>query len=235
MRGDDFQRLLIIVVHLELGHRFGLLGGHQRAENPLLPGQLAHQGAGVGILAQPLGEDMSGPGQRGGGIGHLFFRINERRGGLLGGAALQLLGGDQRGERFQAPLAGDGRLGPTLRLVGQIEVFQLGLLPGRIDPRLQLRRQLALLLDGLEDRDLSLLQLAEIGEALFQRADLHLVQLAGAFFPIAGDKGNGRALAEQFDGIVNLGKFKTGFLDQIAEHAGKLLGGQCHGLFLFWR
>ena len=68
-----------------------------------------------------------------------------------------------------------------------------------LDARPQLRRELALRLDGLQHGLAAIFQLAEICELLLDVADLHFVEIAGDLFAIAGDEGHGGALVEEFD------------------------------------
>ena len=63
--------------------------------------------------------------------------------------------------------------------------------------RRQLRRQLALLVDALEDGRAAILQLAQIAEPLLELAQLRVVEPAGLLLAVARDERHGRALAEQ--------------------------------------
>ena len=71
----------------------------------------------------------------------------------------------------------------------------------------QFRRQLALLLDRGQDRRAALFQFAQIAQALFQQAQLDVVQAAGRFLAVAGDEGHGGAFVQQGDGGGDLGRF----------------------------
>ena len=72
------------------------------------------------------------------------------------------------------------------------------------DRRRELGRQLALLLDALEDRRAALLELAQIGQPLLERAQLGVVEPAGGFLAVARDEGHGGLVVEQGDGGVHL-------------------------------
>ena len=65
-------------------------------------------------------------------------------------------------ERLEARLARDLRLRAALRLVGQVEIFEPRLGLRGVDRRRQLRRQLALLVDALQDRGAPLVELAQV-------------------------------------------------------------------------
>jgi len=202
--GDAFQRFLVVVVHLELGDRILLLGCHAGGEDPLLGGEPADEGAGRSILGQPLGKDVAGPVEGRMGVRHPLFRVDEGEGGLFRRAGLQLLQKDQLGQRFQSPLPGNGRLGAALRLVGEVEVLQHGLLPAGLDFRGQLRGQLPLLGDGGKHGLLAAGKLGVVFEQVGQIADLHFVQLAGLLLAVTGDEGDGCPLLEELDGAPHL-------------------------------
>ena len=107
-------------------------------------------------------------------------------------------------QRLEARFARDLRLGAPLRLVRRVEVFELHLGRRADDRARQLRRQLVLLADGLEDGRAAILQLAQIAEPLFQLAQLRVVEPAGLLLAVARDERHGRALAEQLDGRRDL-------------------------------
>ena len=133
----ELRALLLLALADPGGQRAA--GGHRLA-------QLAEQ---VRVLGEPLDQDGAGAVQGGGRVGDALVRVDEVR-----GRALRVAGGvaeQQVGQRLQAGLAGDLRLGAPLRLVGQVEVFQPGLGVGRADLGFELVGQLALggdLLDG---------------------------------------------------------------------------------------
>ncbi len=114
------------------------------------------------------------------------------------------MGEQQVGERFEARLLRDLRLGAPLRLVGQIDVFKPRLAVRREDLRLQRIVELALLADAAEDGLAAFVQLAQIAQALLQRAELRIVQRARRFLAIARDERHGRAAVEQFDRRAHL-------------------------------
>ena len=64
---------------------------------------------------------------------------------------------------------------------------------------LQLVGELALLEDGGEDRLAAADEIAEVGELLFDVADLDLVESSGGLLAIARDEGDGAAFVEQLD------------------------------------
>ncbi len=126
-----------------------------------------------------------------GGHAELCGKLGERRGvGLLP---------EEEREGFEALIAGDGGFGAALRFVGEIEIFELGLLEGGEDLGFQFGGQFALFLDGGEDGLATVFEVAEILEFLLDVADLDFVEIAGDFFAIAGNEGDSRAFVEEGD------------------------------------
>lgn len=155
------------------------------------------------VLGEALDEQRPRAFERGLGVGDVEVRGLAARRDVLRGFRLRRerrIGQQRVRERCQARLARDLRLRASLRLVGEIDVLEL-LLGRRIfDGRAQRRRQLALLLDAREHRHAARLELAQVFEALGERAQRDVVELAGRFLAIARDEGHGRAFVEQRDG-----------------------------------
>ncbi len=84
-----------------------------------------------------------------------------------------------------------------LRTVGGVEVFQLDLGLRRADLLFQLRRQLALFLDGTQHDFAAVIQDGEVFEPLGQRAQLRVVEPAGALLAVARDEGDGCAFFDR--------------------------------------
>src|SRR5690606_7428714 len=166
--------------------------GDERAALPELLAEGADQ---VGVLGEPLDEDRPGAFQRRPGVGHALG--DEARGRL--GRVERRVAEQLVGQRLQPQLAGDLRFGAPLRLVGQVDVFEAGLGLGRHDLRAQLVVELALRLDRLQDRGPALVELAEVAQPLFERAQLGVVEAAGHLFAVARDERHGRAAVEQLD------------------------------------
>ena len=108
------------------------------------------------------------------------------------------------GERLQARLPGDLGLGAALRLERQIDVLEPALAVGGTDRRLERVVELALLADRLEDGGAPLLELAQIAQALVERAQLRIVERAGRLLAIAGDERHRGAAVEQRHGGLDL-------------------------------
>src|SRR6185436_3389965 len=103
------------------------------------------------------------------------------------------LGPHEVGERLEATLPRDRRLRAALRLVGQIEVLELGLRARREDARAQAVAELALGRDRVEDRGPARFELRVVFVALLDLPDLHLVEPARGLLAVPRDEGDGGA------------------------------------------
>ena len=81
MLGD---RLGPVEVVLELGALVFLAGHELRPHRALRPAELPERRPRRRVVAEPLREDVAGPGERGLGVRHVPFGAHERR-GLIGG------------------------------------------------------------------------------------------------------------------------------------------------------
>jgi hypothetical protein len=102
-------------------------------------------------------------------------------------------------------------------LVRQVEVFELLLGRGGLDGGAQLRRELALLVDAFEHGGAAVFQLAQVGQAGLQLAQLDVVEAVGGFLAVAGDEGHGRATIEQLHRGFDLGGANLEFRRQLHE------------------
>ncbi len=183
--------------------------GDQPAAGPHPFAQRADQ---VGVLAEALDQDGAGAVQCGGRVGDLL--VQEGRGER--GRVLGRVGEQRVGQRFEAGLAGDLRLGAPLGLVREVDVLQPGLGVGGEDLRAQRVVQLALGVDGLQHGGAALLQLAQVAQPLLQGAQLGVVEGAGGFLAVARDEGDGRSSVEQADGGLHLVLADAQFLGDLA-------------------
>ena len=110
----------------------------------------------------------------------------------------------QFGQRLEPGFPGDLGLGAALRLERQIDVFQAPLAVGGEDRRLQRGIELALFTDRIEDRGAALFEFAQVSQALFQRAQLRVVEPAGDFLAVARHERNRGAAVEQGDRRLDL-------------------------------
>src|SRR5690349_6895557 len=129
------------------------------------------------------------------------------------------------GERLEARLLGDLRLGAALRLERQIDVLEPALAVGGADRRRERVVELSLLADRFENGGAPVLELAQIAQAFFERAQLRVVERAGRLLAVAGDERNRRAAVEQLHGGADL-------LGAHAELAGDLSGDFLRELLL---
>lgn len=197
------DRLAVGVVVAELLFLGGFLAlDHGGGDHALVPQVVAHLAEQLRGLAELFGEDVARAVQRGLGVGHAAFRgrlaVDE-----LGGLGLRVergIGEQRLGQRLQAAFAGDLRAGAALGLVGQVEVFQHLLGLGCLDGGAQRVGQLALFLDGSQDGRAAVFQLAQVQQALFQVAQLRIVQVVGGFLAVARDERHGGAFIQQLHG-----------------------------------
>ena len=202
VRRQLVQRLAEIEIVLEL-LAFGFLapahGGRHPSVRPHLLAQRADQ---VGVLGETLHQDRARALERGGHIGHLLVGIDETRGHDL--RIVLRLRQQQLGQRLEAGLLGDLGLGAALRLERQIDVFQASFAVGGEDRRFQRGIELALFADRIEDRGAALFKFAQIVQALFQRAQLRVVERAGDFLAVSRHERNRGAAVEQRDRRLDL-------------------------------
>ncbi len=168
---------------------------HRRRPLALIPQIFAQAADELGVFREVFHQDPARPFERGGRIGHALFGVHVRGGGFF--RHERAIAEQRERQRFESRFARDLRLRAALRLVGQIQVFEPRLGVRLVDRGGQLRRQLALLFDALENRGAALFHLAQIRQPLFERAQLRVVEAAGRFFPIAGDERNGGFLVEE--------------------------------------
>ena len=177
VRGHVLEALAEVEIVGELGALSLLALGHLGGEHAIAPFPLAQGTHQLGLLGHALDQDMAGAVERRLGIGHALLAVDEL-GGL--GIGQQRRVGEQRlGQRLQAGLARDLRLGAALGAVGRVQVLQRHLGVGIVDGACQLRRQLALLRDALEHGGAPVLQLAQVAETLLELAQLRVVEPAG--------------------------------------------------------
>jgi hypothetical protein len=191
----------------------------------------------VGVFGEALDEDRAGAVERRGDVGDVLVQVTARRLPRVSGR----VGKQELGEGLKAVLAGDLRLGPALRLVRQVEVFQAGLGLGGVDAAAQLVGELALLLDRGQDRGPALLEFPEVAEALVQGPQLSVVEGAGGLLAVPRDERDGRPAIEQVNGggdlVVAHGELGGDPLDDAGGGRGGiggLRGGRrgwlhCHG------
>jgi hypothetical protein len=156
----------------------------------------------IGVFAKALDQDGAGTVERARHIRHLLVGIDVA--GRDGLRIVLRLRQQKLGQRLEAGLPGDLGLGPALRLVRQIDVFQPSLAVGGKDGRLQRGIELALFTDRIEDRGAAGLELAQIVQPLLQRAQLRVVEPAGDFLAVPRHERHGGAAIKQRHGRLDL-------------------------------
>src|SRR5690606_8311147 len=119
----------------------------------------------------------------------------------------------------------------TLRLERKVQVLERLLGLGCEDGRLQRVVELALLLDALQDRRAAVLEFRDILRALAYLAKLDFVQPARDFLAVASDEGQGRTLAEEREGTLDVGRRQRKFVRDPRDEGGrKRLGHRVRNL-----
>ena len=168
---------------------------HRRGHQPVRPHLLAKRADQVGVFGETLHQDRTCAVKRGCYVGYLLFGIDETRGHHL--RIVPRLSEQQLGQRLKTGLPGNLGLGAALRLERQIDVFQAPLAVGGEDCRFQRGIELALFTNRIENRDATLFEFAQIIQPLFQVTQLRIVERAGGFLAVAGDKRDRGTAVEQ--------------------------------------
>ena len=199
VRGDGGDGFGEIVVLLEFGG-FGRAWRGDFALYDAFSGEsAAHEAAHVRVVGYALGQDVAG-------ILQVFVAGRER-----------LVRPNGVGKRLEAEFFCDLGASAAFRLVGLVEVFEGRLHPAFGDFRLELRRKLALLVDGFENRLLAFFELAVVFEAFFDFADLDFVEVAVLLLAVAGDEGDGATVGEEFFDGGDLSGADAGFGAEVRQ------------------
>ena len=119
------MRLAELEIVGELGAFLLLALRHLGGEHALAPLPLAQRADQLGLLGDALDQDVARAVERGLGVGDALLGVDELRG--LGVRIERGVGEQRVGERLEARLARDLRLGAALGLVGRVQVLQLDL------------------------------------------------------------------------------------------------------------
>ena len=181
--GDAAQRLVKIVVGLVRS----FLGGVGCLDDDI--GGVLRKGAQVGdvfgVFGHGFRHDVGGTGERLLGRVEARLLVDVGRGGVERAALGGCLHDDHVGERLQAGLASLLRAGHALFAVGLVEVLDALELRGLANLLLELGRELALGVDEQDDIVFTLLEVAQIGQALVERAQGDVVHAARGFLAVA--------------------------------------------------
>ena len=183
MVGDAAQRLVKVVIGL-VG---SLLSGVGCLDDDI--GGVLRKGAQVGdvlgVLGHRLGHNVGRTCERFLGGVEARLLVDVVRGGIERAALGRCLHDDHVGEGLQTGLAGLLRAGHALFAVGLVEVLDALELRGLANLLLELGRELALGVDEQDDVLLALLKIAQVGQALVERAQGDVVHTARGFLTVA--------------------------------------------------
>ena len=222
MVGDAAQRLVKVVVGL-VGSLLGGVGGLNDDVGGVLR-KGAQVGDVLGVLGHRLGHDVGGAGECLLGRVEAGVLVDVGRGGVERAALGGCLHDDHVGERLQAGLAGLLRAGHALFAVGLVEVLDALELRGLANLLLELGREFALGVDEQDDVLFALLEIAQVGQALVERAQGDVVHAARCFLAVARDKGDGVALVDELDGRLDVGGLKVELARELGD---KIHGTPC--------
>ena len=176
----------------------------ETAQVPLPHEKPAQRLADGRVVREKLGDDVVCALQGVGDCFHAVFGDDEVRGGVLRARAGALLRIEQLRQRLKPLLAGGGRAGAALLLIGAVEILHLRERRGRVNGGGELRRELALSVDGLFDLLTALVKTAQIRQAIRELSEGCVVHGAVLLLAVAGDEGDGVALVEQGDDIFHI-------------------------------
>jgi len=184
---------------------------------------------GLGAFRETLRHDVprAGQGFLDRGRPSLLVDESQRLDQGIAGALLLALE-EERRQRLQALLAGDGGPGAALGAVGQVDVLEFGQSRRCQDRAAQLVGEKAALLERLQDRLTALVQLCQLGQTVTDRGDRHLIQRAGRLLPIAGNERDGAPFFQQGGGRGHLpggqGQLARDPIDVVVLHRVVLVG-----------
>ena len=211
MAGTVSQRLVPIEIVRILDRLFRLRIDPSRSlgtDPPARSESPPHPLSGRCRLADPLGHDIRRAGQGSGYVRHLLSPDEPS------GQSLRILGlpHEGRGQRLQSPLPRHHPTGPPFGFVGQVEIFDHRPVPTPLDRFAQLRRQLPLFVDRLQDRGFPLLQIGVFGVQVADPLHCDLVQSAGGLFAVAADERHRTTVVQQPNRMLGLTDGREGEL-----------------------
>ena len=110
----------------------------------------------------------------------------------------------QGGKWFQTLLPGCFRTGLALGFVGEVDIFQHGVVPGRFNALLELGCQFPLFRDGAEDGFFPFGCLIQLLILRLDSFNLYFVQAARHFFAVAADERDGCPVIQQAERLADL-------------------------------
>ena len=188
-----------------------LFGAQYGGGCEIVPQHRAH----VGIVRNVFGNDIGSALQRIFNCKHAFLFIQIGFGGLFRNGAVGRLGVKEQGKGFEALFFGNGCSGAALLLVGAVEIFQSGKRFRLVNGGGKFLRHLSLLGNGIDDRFAALVQIAQILQAFVQGAQGGVIHGAVHLLAVSCDKGDGVALIEQLNHIVDIGLVEAELLSEL--------------------
>ena len=153
-----------------------------------------------GRLADTLRDNVAGALQ--GFIGRCHLPLHEFAGLFLGMGDPPLP--EKVCEGLKAAGRRDGRARFPFGPIGKVQVFQFARNHALLNLCAQLRREFALLIDGLQDGSLPLIHFLEDLCPVLDLGHLHVGEAAGAFLAVSADKRDGAAVGDELRAVFHL-------------------------------
>ena len=194
---------IIRLIEAFLVHRVRHLFGHQHGKFERL---FARGAAHISVIADGFGNDVPRPLQSLLNGGHLLVEIRLFD-NVFYIAPGQWLFEDIFSQPFQTLFTRDHGTRPALGFVWRVQILQGSHCPGHIDRFFELAGQFALFFDGFQDGGPALVDKSQADDLIGDNAHLLIIQRAGHFLAVAGNKGDCVAFVEQADSGLHLGGF----------------------------
>ena len=153
-----------------------------------------------GGFAKALCDDVAGSGESVLDASYLVADEFGGAGGRVRGAYIP----HRIGKRLKAELFGDGRPGPALGTVGEVDVFEFGGGDAFLDRTAKFVGERAGCLDGSDHGLLALFHLGEHVGPVLHFSYLGVVHPAGFFLAVAADEGDGVSILKHHDAVFDL-------------------------------
>ena len=163
----------------------------------------------LGTVADLLGDDIRGTGQRVFNALHTLFWVYIIFCSFFRSRAVPVLTKEQLGQWVKPFFFRNGGTGTTLLLIGTVKILELCEGSGLPDGSGKFIGELALLLNGGENGVAPFLKIAQVLQPSFQRAQCCVVHGPVQFLAVTGDERNGVALIQQTDDIFHILAFLT--------------------------
>ncbi len=207
MRRDVLHEFSGVEIVGELGALFFLAGHDSGLPLAAFPHHLAQPADQFRILGELLHENPARAFKGSRHVGNPLLCVHI--GGRYSFGILRRVLPQPESQRLEAGFARHLPFRAALGLVGEVEILQPGLGVGVANQCGELRRQLALFLDALEDRGAAIFEIAQVAEPFLERTQLDIVEAAGGFLTVTRDERDSGLVVEERDGGVDLAELNV--------------------------